>query len=72
MNPETIKSYWMTSNDDGTYRLEIETRLFTINYDRVRVRFSCSENIAFPIVIKVYDSEDNELNEYSLIPNSAE
>lgn len=70
MGSKKINGYWIRSNDDGTYSIDIEYMEYTVTFNRARIEFSCGENMAFPITIETLDENDNHINSYSLIPNN--
>jgi len=67
MNEENIKYYCLDKNDDGTYRLSIETNGFDINYPRVEVRFISNGLISFPASFIILDENNNQINNYGLV-----
>lgn len=71
MNPNDIKELWIRQNDDDTYNITIETSGYNIDYPRTKISFICNNAIAFPATIQVLNSEDEIINTYSLVTNTA-
>lgn len=67
-NKIEVLDYSIRANNDGTYRVSIQTDIGTILYERARVAFGLNEtrSIAFPLVIQVLNNKDEIAMNYNL------
>lgn len=63
---DNINSYEIVSNNNGTYKVSIETDARTLVYPRAFVTFGANESIAFPVRIQVLDKDDEPVLDFGL------
>lgn len=66
MNDKTLKCVWISLNDDNTYSINLDFDGCSITYPNTKIEFMRFNNAMFPVVVKIYDDNNNEVNEYSL------
>lgn len=66
-NTNTIVALNINQNDDNsTYSVKIETDSHTIIYPKAEVGFGVSDNIAFPINIRILNKNGDAVMNYGL------
>lgn len=67
-----IQSYEIYTNEDGTYRVEIRTKAYTVSYDRAEIQFLTGDIIAFPVKMVAKDETGEPIVNWDLTSNPAE
>ena len=62
----TIKSYELYRNDNGSYSVEITTGAFSITYENVDITFLTSGIIAFPVKMEVKNEAGDTIFNWDL------
>lgn len=68
----TIKSYELHRNDDGTYCVEVWTDAFTITYDKVEVEYLYGDTMVFPVRMVVRDDSGEIILGWDLLQHQSQ